>query len=193
MNNRIKRSTVNVLLLMFIMFFTLIGYPQDKNEHRANYANTSDAVITHDVLKGFTKNLFYGIFDWVTVDSKDGVVTMEGWVHLPWLKSQLQNAAQKVPGVKSINNKIEYTFGPGRIGVKAAHLIYSDPWYIGQAYTVNPPVHIIVNNNIVILEGVVSDEVLRDQAEYLVSTFTDAFSVQNNLKIMKKASTKKSS
>lgn len=128
-------------------------------------------------------NLFYGVYDWVTVNANNGVITLDGWVHLPWLKSQFQTEAEKVIGVKSVDNKIQNTFGPGEIGVRAARLIYNDPMFEGMQYFSDPPIHIIVNNGTVILEGTVNSEAQSGWAENLVRFRTDAFSVQNNLKV----------
>ncbi|MEJ2506920.1 MAG: hypothetical protein P8Y81_11730, partial [Ignavibacteriaceae bacterium] len=69
------------------------------------------------------------------------------------LKTQFQNEIGKIPGVESINNEIKNTFGPGEIGIRAARLIYNDPMFWGMQYFANPPIHIIVNNGSVILEG----------------------------------------
>lgn len=142
-----------------------------------------DNEVENEVNKKIHSNLFYGVYDWVTVSANNGIVTLKGWVHLPWLKSQFQTEAEKVVGVKSVDNKIENTFGPGEIGVRAARLIYNDPMFEGMQYFSDPPIHIIVNNGSVILEGTVNSEVQSSWAANLVRFRTDAFSVQNDLKV----------
>ncbi len=143
----------------------------------------NDQDLTAEVSKKIHSNLFYGVYDWVTVSTNNGVVTLDGWVHLPWLKSQFQTEAEKVLGVKGIDNKIQNTFGPGEIGVRAARLIYNDPMFEGMQYFSDPPIHIIVNNGSVILEGTVNSEVQSSWAANLVRFRTDAFSVENDLKV----------
>jgi len=187
MNNRIDRSAAYLMIIIITLFFISGAYAQSQNKGEQNYQISNDSIVAQQIMKSFSKNLFYGIYDWVTVDSKNGIVTLKGWVHLPWLITQLQKAAEKVPGVKSIDNKIEKTFGPGRIGVQVAHVIYhSDPLYYGQANTVNPPVHIIVNVKTVILEGRVDSERLKDKVTNLVFSLTDVVDVKNELKVMSK-------
>ena len=143
----------------------------------------ADSVLTKTVLDKIQSNLFYGVFDWINASSDNGVVTLKGWVHLPWLKTQFQNEVAKISGVESINNEIKNTFGPGEIGIRAARLIYNDPMFWGMQYFANPPIHIIVNNGSVILEGNVNSQVQSSWAENLVRFRTDAFSVENDLKV----------
>ena len=143
----------------------------------------ADSVLTKTVLDKIQSNLFYGVFDWINASSDNGVVTLKGWVHLPWLKTQFQNEVAKISGVESINNEIKNTFGPGEIGIRAARLIYNDPMFWGMQYFANPPIHIIVNNSSVILEGNVNSQVQSSWAENLVRFRTDAFSVENDLKV----------
>ncbi len=59
-----------------------------------------DSNLTQQILGKIHNNVFYGIFDWFTVKSNNGVVTLDGWVHLPWLKNQYQTEIEKVLGSK---------------------------------------------------------------------------------------------
>jgi osmotically-inducible protein OsmY len=149
------------------------------------YTKISDSVLTSSIMDKIQSNLFYTIFDWLSVSSNDGSVTLNGWVHLPWLKNQIQTEIEKIPGVKSVENKMKNTFGPGEIGYRSARLIYNDPMFYGMQYLANPPIHIIVNNGRVILEGNVGSQALSDWAASIVRFKTDAFSVENNLQIRK--------
>jgi osmotically-inducible protein OsmY len=145
--------------------------------------SVADSNLTQQILNKIHNNVFYGIFDWFTVKSNNGVVTLDGWVHLPWLKNQYQTEVEKVPGVKKIVNNIQNTFGPGETGYRAARLIYNDPMFWGMQYFANPPIHIIVNNGKVFLFGTVSSEAQRAWAQNIVTFYTDAFSVNNHLQI----------
>jgi osmotically-inducible protein OsmY len=145
----------------------------------------SDSILESTIMDKIHSNLFYTIFDWLSVHSNDGVVTLTGWVHLPWLKSQFQSEIEKIPGVKSVENEMQNTFGPEEFGIRIARLIYNNPMFQGLQYSPNPPIHIIVNNGRVILVGYVKSQVQKDVAENLVRYRTDAFSVENNLQIRK--------
>lgn len=141
----------------------------------------ADSILSGTVINKIQSNLFYSIFDWITVNSNNGIVTLKGWVHLPWLKTQFESEIEKIAGVKRIDNKIQNTFGPGELGVRAARLIYNDPMFHGMQYSKNPPIHIIVNNGTVILNGTVNSEVQSSWAANIINFHTDAFSVENNL------------
>ncbi len=142
-----------------------------------------DSTLTKDVMNKIQSNIFYTIFDWLTVNSDNGVVTVGGYVHLPWLKHQFATEIEKLPGVKSVINNLQLTFGPGELGYRAAQLIYNDPMFWGQQYSVNPPVHIIVDNGSVYLFGDVNSAVQKDWAENIISFQTDAITVNDDLKV----------
>ena len=141
--------------------------------------------VVKKVLHNIHDHVFYSVFDWVSAADTNGVVTLTGWAHEPWNKTIFQNEAEKVPGVQKVVNKIQTTFGPGSIGVRAARLIYSDPMFESYAYSSNPPIHIIVKNGKVILLGHVDSEAESSWAANLVRFHTDAFSVNNDLYINK--------
>ncbi|HCY74824.1 MAG TPA: hypothetical protein DHV28_02800 [Ignavibacteriales bacterium] len=158
----------------------------DENYLIENNINVDVPVVADSILSGIVmnkiqSNLFYSIFDWIKVNSNNGIVTLEGWVHLPWLKTQFESEIEKIAGIKSVNNKIQNTFGPGELGVRAARLIYNDPMFHGMQYSQNPPIHIIVNNGTIILDGTVNSEVQSSWAANIINFHTDAFSVENNL------------
>jgi osmotically-inducible protein OsmY len=155
------------------------------NNLKLENTNIPDSILIKTIMNKIQSNLFYTVFDWLNVSSSNGVVTLKGWVHEPWLKNQYQTEIEKIPGVKMIDNNLKNTFGPGEFGIRVARLIYNNPMFYGLQYEKNPPIHIIVNNGNVILEGNVKTETQRSVAENLVRYRTDAFSVENNLKVEK--------
>ena len=64
---------------------------------------------------------------------------------------------------------------------RIARAIYGNSNFWRYGSMVNPPIHIIVENGRVTLEGVVNSNVDRMLARSIASSF-DAFSVTNNLK-----------
>ncbi len=153
------------------------------NNITVNAPDVPDSVVIKKVTDRIWGNVFYGIFDWVTVHDNNGVVTLDGWVHQPWYKTQFQTEAEKVTGVKEVKNNIKFTFGPGTIGRRAARLIYNDPMFAGMEYMKDPPIHIIVNNGTVMLEGNVDSEAETAWASNLIEFYTNAVRVQNYLQV----------
>ncbi len=144
-----------------------------------------DSVVVKNVLYRIHRSAFYSVFNWVTAKDSSGVVTLIGWVHLPWYKGLYQREAEKVVGVKEVVNKIQNTFGPGRNGIRAARLIYSDPtsMFNGWQYFSDPPIHIIEINGSIILAGKVPTESVEYWAVNLVTFRTNAVNVINDLKV----------
>lgn len=143
----------------------------------------SDQEIADAVVKKIRNHVFYSIFDWVTVDVKNGIVTLKGWVHLPWGGKQFVNEAEKVQGVTKVVDDIQYEMGSDATRVRAARLIYNDSRFENYAYSVDPPIHIIVNGPDIILYGVVRSESDKSWAETLLTFNTDAVQVINHLKV----------
>lgn len=144
-----------------------------------------DSIIVEKVLHRIRRNAFYSVFNWVTAKDSSGIVTLAGWVHIPWYKKLYQKEAEKVVGVKEVVNKIQNTFGPGEAGIRAARLIYSDPtsMFNGWQYYSDPPIHIINVNGSIILAGKVPTESVEYWAVNLVSFRTNAINVINDLKV----------
>ena len=155
------------------------------NDLKVENTNVADSILTKKILDKIQSNLFYGVFDWLTVNSNNGIVTLRGWVHLPWLKTQFQNEIEKIPGVYGIKNEVMNSFGPSDLGIAAARLIYNDVMFWKMQYSANPPIHIIDNNGSIILEGYVSSELQRKWAENIIQYRIDANSIKNNLHIIK--------
>ena len=169
-----KMQIVTIVLLSFLLFgFPLYGHGKSNNN--------SDQDITKAVQKKIRSNLFYSVFDWVTVETHEGIVTLNGYTHLPWDKSYFEKIAKKVDGVKSVIDKIEKTNGSDELRYKAAEAIYNSPEFEKYAFMKDPPVHIIVINNRIVLKGSVESEVERSHAEMLLEWHTDAFKINNEL------------
>ena len=150
-----------------------------------NQTNKSDEEITKEVQQKIKDNLFYTVFDWVTVKTDNGVVTLDGYAHLPWAKKYFERFAEETEGVKSVNDNIIKVSGPDNIKYRAARAIYGNPLFYNYRFMKDPPVHIIVISNKVILEGTVPSELEKGWASTLVEWNTDAGKIENNLAVEK--------
>jgi len=90
----------------------------------------------------------------------------------------------RVAGVRQVNNEIAVlpvSQFDDELRLRIARAIYGNSNFWTYGAMVNPPIHIIVENGRVTLEGVVNSNVDRMLARSIASSF-GAFSVTNNLK-----------
>ena len=128
---------------------------------------------------------YYGVFDNLSykVDS-DGTVTLLGQVARPTLKSDAENVVKHIEGVEKIVNNIEVlptSMNDDRIRRAAYRAIYGNSALSEYQLRAVPPIHIIVNNGHITLEGVVARQMDKQIAGIQANSVHGAFSVTNNL------------
>jgi hyperosmotically inducible protein len=128
---------------------------------------------------------FYGVFDNLAykVDS-DGTVTLLGQVARPVLKSDAENVVKKIEGVPRVVNNIEVlptSPADDRIRREVYRAIYGNPALSEYQIPAVPPIHIIVKNGHVILEGAVARAMDKQIAGVQANSVPGTFSVTNNL------------
>ena len=146
-----KRSLVLLLALQAPMLMAQAAKPSDKAVK--NLAKE----IRHELVM----MPYYGVFDNVAFKVDGYVVTLLGQVTRPTLKSEAENRVKSVEGVERVVNQIEVLpLSPSddRIRIGVARAIFNNS--VLQQYSLRsvPPIHIIVKNGHVTLEGVVLRE-----------------------------------
>ena len=130
---------------------------------------------------------YYGVFDNLAYQvSPDGTVTLLGQVSRPVLKSDAENAVKKIEGVERVNNEIQVLpTSPMDDQIRRAEFraIYGNEVLSQYALRAVPPIHIIVNNGHVTLEGVVARQMDKQIAEMQAKSVPNVFSVTNNLRV----------
>jgi len=157
---------------------------ENKLEVEAKYRN--DQIVANEVAKQIRGSVWFDIFDWVEGRVNNGVVTLTGAVREPWRKNEYGELAADVLGVREVNNQIEVlpnSIYDDQLRVQTARLIYSDPRLARYAYRSNRPIHIIVNNGQITLEGAVNSPVEKQLIGSNVRSGTLAFNVENNLSV----------
>lgn len=129
---------------------------------------------------------FYSVFDNLQYQVDGGNVTLLGQVTAPNLKSDAENVVKHIEGVEAVDNQLEVlpaSPGDDRIRRATYRTIYS--FASLQMYEVRsvPPIHIIVNNGHVALEGSVASEADKNAAGIRANTVPGVFSVTNNLRV----------
>jgi hyperosmotically inducible periplasmic protein len=128
---------------------------------------------------------YYGVFDNLAykVDS-EGTVTLLGQVTRPTLKSDAEAAVKHIEGVEKVVNQIEVLpLSPNDDRIRRAtyRTIYGNDALSQYALQAVPPIHIIVKNGNVSLEGAVGSQLDKTLAGTRANTVSGVFSVTNNL------------
>ena len=143
-----------------------------------------DLQIANDIAHSVNRYANFTIFDDVNIDVRDGVVTLDGKVTMPYKSDDIGKRVAKIEGVKNVQNRIEVlpvSQFDDQLRYRIARSIYGNSNFWNYAIMPNPPIHIIVERGRVTLTGVVQSNVDRMLARSLATNFL-SFSVTNNLK-----------
>ena len=129
---------------------------------------------------------YYGVFDNLSYRVDGGKVTLFGQVARPTLKTDAEKAVKSIEGVSAVDNQIEVLpLSPSDDRIRAA--VYRAVYSQGplQRYQLNTiaPIHIIVKNGNVTLEGVVANSGDKNIAGIAANGVTGVFKVINNLMV----------
>ena len=143
--------------------------------------------ITEEVRHQLVLLPYYGVFDNLAYRvAPDGAVTLMGQVVRPTLKSDAEAAVKHIEGVERVDNQIQVLpTSPmdGQIRRATFRAIYGNDVLNQYALRAVPPIHIIVNNGHVTLEGVVARQMDKQIAETQAKSGPNVFSVTNNLQV----------
>ena len=129
---------------------------------------------------------YYSVFDNFTYRVDGSTVVLQGQVTTPTLKSGAERVVERIEGVTGVVNKIEVLPVSGnddRIRRAVYRAIYGNP--VLSRYTLQsvPPIHIVVQNGDVTLEGVVGAAMEKNIADLQTTGVPGVFSVVNNLRV----------
>jgi hyperosmotically inducible protein len=164
------------------------GFSQEGKDRSLQPGARSDGRIAREVRHELVMLPYYGVFDNLAYRVDGGTVTLIGQVTRPTLKSDAGNVVKRIEGVDKVDNQIVVLpLSPmdeqSRLAVYRA--IYGHPGLDRYALQAVPPIHIIVGNGKVTLEGVVATQGDKDLANIRASGVSGVFSVVNNLQVEK--------
>jgi hyperosmotically inducible protein len=131
---------------------------------------------------------YYNLFDWLEYEIQPGnTVILRGQVVRPLLKSDAEQAVNKIEGVTKVVNKIELLpLSPSddhiRQAVYRALFNWNSPLF-RYALQAVPSIHIVVRNGNVTLKGVVDSTTDSDLANIKARGVPGVFEVKNELQI----------
>lgn len=129
---------------------------------------------------------YYGVFDNLAYKVDGYNVTLMGQVTRPTLKSSAENVVKGIEGVQKIVNNIEVlpvSPNDDRLRLALYRSIYGHTALNRYALNAVPPIHIIVKNGQVTLEGVVANEMDKNVANLQANGVPGVFGVTNNLRV----------
>ncbi len=181
-----KKSLLAVLALPLIFSMVTLASPTTQNNQPAGAISQKgiDRIIK-EVRHELVMLPFYGVFDNLSYKvDPDGTVTLLGQVARPVLKSDAENAVKHIEGVEKVVNNIEVlptSIEDDRIRRAAYRAIFGNEVLSQYQLRAVPPIHIIVKNGHITLEGVVARQMEKTIAGMQVNSIPGVFSVTNNL------------
>ena len=186
-----KKSLLAVLALPLILSMTIFSMAalaspaiQDHQPTGALSQKSLDRIYK-EVRHELVMLPYYGVFDNLAYKvDPDGTVTLLGQVSRPTLKSDAEKAVKGIEGVEKVVNNIEVlptSPNDDRIRRAAYRAIYNNSVLSQYQMRAVPPIHIIVKNGNITLEGVVARQMEKQIAGMQANGVHGAFSVTNNL------------
>jgi len=172
-----------------------VGQSNSSTQQPAAQSTSQSSTLSQRSLERITKEVrhqlvllpFYSVFDNLGYKvSPGGTVTLIGQVVNPTLKSDAENAVKNIEGVERVVNQIQVlpvSPNDDRIRRAVYRAIYGNEVLSQYELRAVPPIHIIVNNGHVTLEGVVSRQMDKQIAEMQAKSVPGVFSVTNNLRL----------
>lgn len=181
-----KKSLLAVLALPLIFSIVgLAGPTMQSNQPAGAISQKGIDRIIKEVRHELVMLPFYGVFDNLAYKvDPDGTVTLLGQVARPVLKSDAENVVKHIEGVERVVNNIEVlptSIEDDRIRRAAYRAIFGNEVLSQYQLRAVPPIHIIVKNGHITLEGVVARQMDKQIAGIQVNSLPGVFSVTNNL------------
>jgi hyperosmotically inducible protein len=126
------------------------------------------------------------VFDNLAYRVDGGTVTLVGQVRDAIVKDSAEARVKHLEGVERVDNQIEIlpaSFNDDRIRRQVARAVFNDPRLFNYGIQSVPPIHIIVKNGHVELEGMVRTQTDKDDAFIRANGVAGVFSVDNNLQV----------
>lgn len=128
----------------------------------------------------------FTVFDNLAYRVDGGTVTLLGQVRDAIVKDSAEARIKRLEGVERVDNQIEIlpaSFNDDRIRRQVARAVFNDPRLFNYGIQSVPPIHIIVKNGHVNLEGMVRTQTDKNDAFIRANGVPGVFSVENHLQV----------
>lgn len=195
---KMKAGTVHLPLLALALGLGLAAVPsvtartassgEETSTQAARDSSRYEERLKEEVRHQLVMLPWYSVFDNLAYRVEGPTVILEGQVQRPSLKPDAESAVKRIEGVETVVNNIE-VLPPSphddRIRRATYRAIYRFASLQRYALQAVPPIHIIVKNGHITLEGVVANQADKNVANIRARGVAGSFSVTNNLAIEK--------
>jgi hyperosmotically inducible protein len=182
LENKEKTSMKKLIATAFLMTMLSMALPA--------LAKPMNSAETQKLEKKIRKELvtlpFFSVFDNLSFKVEDGTVTLYGQVVRPSMRKDAVRVVERVTGVEEVVNQIEVlplSNFDDRIRFAVYRAVYRQPGLDRLSMMAVPPIHIIVKNGNVTLEGIVNNKGDSTRAFIAANGVSNVFSVTNNLRV----------
>lgn len=129
---------------------------------------------------------FYSVFDTITFSLDGKKVTLTGQVLRPTLRAHAEAAIKSIEGVDVVIDQIEVlptSTTDNELRRAIYRSIFEDPALAAYAVQAVPPIHIIVKNGNVTLEGAVKSVADKNLAAVRAGSVANVAGMKNNLSV----------
>lgn len=180
-------SMSGLLFAAFLVPGSFAAKPNKNHQDCFVPGPTDEGRIAKEVRHQLLLQPCYGVFDDLAFKVEGNTVTLVGATANPVLKSDAATAVKRIVGIETVNNEIEIlpvSSFDDQIRTAEYRAIYGDP-SISVRYAVRaiPPIHIIVKNGHVTLEGVVANQMDKQIVYLRANGVAGVFSVTNDLQV----------
>jgi hyperosmotically inducible protein len=188
---RLPSQIATTLVLALAVAVAPASAQKDKDKNHADRSAAPGSVnaqsrLVKEVRHELVMLPYYGVFDNLAYRVDGTTVTLIGQVTRPTLRSDAENVVKGIEGVTRLDNQIQVlplsSMDEG-IRIATYRAIFGKPGLDRYAMQAVPPIHIIVSNGKVTLEGVVNTEADKNQAGLYANGVNGVFSVTNNLRV----------
>lgn len=175
-----------VLLALLLAGGSALGQAQSDERRAAPGGDRTTQRVVREVRHELVMLPYYGVFDNLSYRVDGSTVTLMGQVTRPTLKSDAGKVVKDIEGVERVVNDIQVLpLSPNddRIRLAVYRAIYGNNVLNRYGLQAVPPIHIVVNNGHVALEGVVASEGDRNVANIQAQSVSGVFSVTNHLHV----------
>jgi len=183
----VRRALVSAFAFILLLPAASAVFAGTKpNQAPARNSSNYEAWLTKEVRHQLLLLPFYTVFDNLEYKVEGSKVVLIGQVVRPVLKSDAAGAVKHIEGVTQVDNQIQ-VLPPAplddQIRREEYRAIYGSPTLEMYRDRSVAPIHIIVDNSRVTLEGTVSTQNDKNIAGLMANKVPNVFSVTNNLRV----------